>query len=153
MFISMQNTRSTLSWVEIFQRYYILIILLCLRIPGHAHQKWKHQYIKGFDAHLHKNSTSCPTSFLRYHKDFANLLFWVIWAHLAIPTKISRIANSQQKRVFGLCKLSTLELFCENSWWLLAINYFGRKLNVRFFTRFNIHPWSSHWRCSIKKVF
>ena len=43
-----------------------------------------------FDAHLHKNSTSSPTSLLRYHKDLVNLLFWVIWACQAIPTKINR---------------------------------------------------------------
>ena len=30
-------------------------------------------------------------SFLRYYIDFANLLFWVIWACLAMPTKINQI--------------------------------------------------------------
>ena len=43
------------------------------------------------DAHLHKKSTSSLTSFLKYYKDFANLLFWVIWTGLALPTKINGI--------------------------------------------------------------
>ena len=73
----------TQFFLEIVQRYCILAILSTLGMPG--------QFIEKFDTHLHKNSTSSPTYFLRYHKAFANLLFWVIWACLAMSTKINRI--------------------------------------------------------------
>ena len=37
---------------------------------------------------LHKKSTSSLTSFLRYCRDFAFLLFWVIWACLVTTSKM-----------------------------------------------------------------
>ena len=38
-----------------------------------------------------QKSTLSLTSFSRYCRDFANLLFWVLWAKLAIFTKIDSI--------------------------------------------------------------
>ena len=110
MFISMQNINFiTHFFFEILQRYCILNILKTLYMPGHAHQKWQHQFIENLDAHLYKNSTSSLTSFLRYHKYFANLLFWVIWASLAMLTKINNI-NLYERLIFSACKKSTSSL-------------------------------------------
>ena len=42
-----------------------------------------------FNVYLHaKKKTSTLTSFLRYRKDIANLLFWQLWECLPIPIKI-----------------------------------------------------------------
>ena len=79
----------TQFFLEILQRHCILI-LNTLGIPNHTNQKY-YQFIDNCDARLHEKSTSFLTSFFRYYKDFVNLLFWVIWAGLAIPTKINGI--------------------------------------------------------------
>ena len=42
------------------------------------------------------------TSFLKYYKDIANLLFWVLWLHLTTPTK-SNSTNLQETLMF-ICK-------------------------------------------------
>ena len=47
-------------------------------------------FIENSDARLYKNPTY-SSLFLRYSKDYANLLFWVIWAGLVMPTKIEGI--------------------------------------------------------------
>ena len=39
-----------------------------------------------------KKSTSSLTSFFSYCKYIANLLFWVIWAGQAMPTKINGVS-------------------------------------------------------------
>ena len=84
MFLRMQNINSTTQFfLEILQRHFTLVTLSTLGMPDHTHQ-----FIENCDVHLHKKSTSSPTSFLRYCKDFANLLFWIIWTGLAMPTKI-----------------------------------------------------------------
>ena len=85
-FISMQN-HTTQLFIEILQRYCIIVILSILGVPCYTH----HQCIENFDGNLHKTSISSLTSFLRYHKDFANLLFSVTWVCLVLPTKINRI--------------------------------------------------------------
>ena len=79
----------TQFFLEILQRHCILI-LNTLGMPSHTNQKY-YQFIDNCDARLHEKSTSFLTSFFRYYKDFANFLFWVIWAGLAIPTKINGI--------------------------------------------------------------
>ena len=43
------------------------------------------------DAHCTKNQLQPLNCFLRYCKDFANMLFWVIRADLAMPTKFNCI--------------------------------------------------------------
>ena len=44
---------------------------------------------RNFDVYLHaKKLTSSLTSFLRYCKDIANLLFWKLWECLTMPMKI-----------------------------------------------------------------
>ena len=48
--------------------------------------------------------------FLRYCRDFANLLFWVIWAGLVILTKISGINFCRIVWCLYACKKSTLSL-------------------------------------------
>ena len=46
-------------------------------------------YRKPWCSSAHKSNFIPHSSFLRYQKDFPNLLFWVIWACLAMPTKIN----------------------------------------------------------------
>ena len=63
---------------------------------------------------LHRKSTSSLTSFLRYCKDFANLLFWVVCAGPVMSTKINDI-NLQDSLMFILMQkiYFTLPLFYE----------------------------------------
>ena len=89
-FISMQN-HTTQLFIEILQRYCIIVILSTLSTPRHTHPKRYYQFIDNCDTHLHKKSPSSLTSFLRCSKDFANVLFWIVWAGLAIITKINGI--------------------------------------------------------------
>ena len=66
---------------KILQRNCKLIIFSNFTMPGHTHLKWLYQFYKEtFDVYLQvKKSTSSFTFSLRYCKDIANLLFWVIW--------------------------------------------------------------------------
>ena len=90
MFISMKIINFiNRFFLEILQRHCI-IILSILGINGHTCQKL-FQFIENCDAHLQKKPTSPLTSSLKYCKDFANLLFWVIWASMAISNKINGI--------------------------------------------------------------
>ena len=91
-FISMENINFvTRFFLVILQKHCIIVILSTLGIPGHTHQKGQYQFIENSDAHVYKKSTSSFTSFMRYCKEFSNLLLWVIWAGLAMPTKINSI--------------------------------------------------------------
>ena len=55
------------------------------------YQNWYHQFIENFDVLLHKNSTSSSLLSWDIKKILKNCYFWVIWACLAMPTKINRI--------------------------------------------------------------
>ena len=55
------------------------LLFYTLSVPGHFHKKWQYQFIENCDNHLHKKSTLSLTFILRYCKDFADLIFWVIW--------------------------------------------------------------------------
>ena len=53
-----------------------------------------------------KKSTSSLTSFLRYCKDIANLLFWELWECLTIPIKII-VSICSMLSCLSACKKST----------------------------------------------
>ena len=102
MFISMQNINFiTQFFLEVLQRNYMLVILSTLGLPGQNHNKW---------CSLHKKSTLSLTFFLRYCKDLTDLLFWVIWAGLAIPNKINGI-NLYDSLMFIYMPTSSLPSF------------------------------------------
>ena len=61
----------TQFFLEILQRYWVLVISSTLSMLGHTHQKWKCQFIDNCNAHLLKKSTSSLTFILKYCKDFA----------------------------------------------------------------------------------
>ena len=58
-----------------------------------------------------KKSTSFLTSFLRYRKDFTNLLFWVIWA-------------SPPRLMVSICRITSRLYACEKS--TSSLPYFQR---------------------------
>ena len=92
MFISMQNNNFIPQFfLEILQRHCILVILSTLSMPGHTLSRVTVLIYRKLWWSLCKKSISSLTSFLGYCKDFANFLFWVIWAALAMPTKINGI--------------------------------------------------------------
>ena len=70
-------------YLEILQRYCNIFIWTTLGMPGQVHQVWHYQLVEKFDVYLHKKWTSSLTSFLKYCKDLAKLLFWVLCARLA----------------------------------------------------------------------
>ena len=81
--------------LEILHRYCQLVILGTLSMPGYRHSKWYYQLEENFCIYLHtKKSTSSPTFFWKYCKDNANFLFWVLWACLAVDTKIDSISQN-----------------------------------------------------------
>ena len=52
----------------------------------HPHQKSLHQFEEDFHTYLHAKNQLHSTSFLRYFKEIADLLFWVILAYLVTQT-------------------------------------------------------------------
>ena len=56
-----------------------------------------------------KKSTSCVTSFLRYCKDTANLLFWELREHLTISIKIT-VSVWTKLSWLSECKISTASI-------------------------------------------
>ena len=56
-----------------------------------------------------KKSTSSLTSFLRYCKDIANLLFWELWEYLTISIKII-VSIWSKLSCLSACKKSTASL-------------------------------------------
>ena len=92
MFISMQNINFITQFsLEILQRYCILDILSTLGMPLPHTLKMIVSTYRQLRCSMHKKSTSSLTFFLRYYKDFANMLFLVIWAGLVMPTNTNGI--------------------------------------------------------------
>ena len=99
MLISMQNMNFITQFVvEILQRQYILVILSTLGIPGEKQACLVKNDSINCDDHLHNTSISLLT-FWRYCKDFANLLFWVLWACPAMISK-NDSTNLQKTLIF-----------------------------------------------------
>ena len=70
---------------------------------------WNQLVVK-FDTYLHeKKSTSSLTSFLRYCKNIANLLFLKIWDCLTIPIKIT-VSICSKFSCLSACKKSISSL-------------------------------------------
>ena len=71
--------KKSTSSLTTFLRYCIVVVLSTLSMPNCTHQIWQYQ--------LYLLLLSQDTAkILQYCKDFANLLFWVLWARLAILT-------------------------------------------------------------------
>ena len=92
MFISMRKINFiTHLFPEILQRYCI-VILNILGMPLIMPIKYDCINLsKTLTLICSKKSTSSFIFFLKYCKDFANLLFWVLWAWLALPTKTDSV--------------------------------------------------------------
>ena len=114
------------------------------------------QLVENFDVYLHAKtkSTSSVTSFLRYYKDIANLIFWKLWECLTISMK--NIVSISSK-VFCLSA-------CEKK--STSITYFFLKIlqrNSKLFILGNLSmpgqnmskmiasTWRSLWRLSAGK--
>ena len=100
---------SLLRHCKDFASYFFkLLILDTLCIPGYCHQKQQNQLLENF---MQKVKLSL-TSFMKYYKDIANLLFWVFWACLDIHTKNKSI-KVKETLVLSLCKkaISSLSSF------------------------------------------
>ena len=79
-------------FLKILQKYYRLPTLGILNMSGYFYQnnnaKKLQKLDRNFDVYLHaKKSTSSLTSFMRYYKEIANLLFWKFWECLSIRIK------------------------------------------------------------------
>ena len=105
MFISMPNINFiTLFFLHTCYFEYFRDAWSCLW------KKWLHQFIQKFDAHLYKNPTSPSISFLKYYKDFTNLLFSVICAFLATLNKINRIHVQESLMFICMQKINFIPL-------------------------------------------
>ena len=93
MFISMQNVNFiTQFFLEILQRYCILVILSTLGMPSCTHQKLQYQFIENCDIH-------CSMLIQLHPSHFVNMLVWVIQASLFIPPKF-KVINLQDSLMF-----------------------------------------------------
>ena len=75
-----------------------------------------------------KNKLHSSLLFLRYCKDFANLLFWVIWAGLAMPTRINYITSWNIFIFICMQKMNFISTFffeILQRYYKLPIGYFG----------------------------
>ena len=68
-----------------------LAILANLGVGGHTYLKWWYQFEEIFEVYLQEKTTSFFTFSLRYCKDIAKLLFWVLWTCLATHIKSDTI--------------------------------------------------------------
>ena len=89
--------------------------------------------------------------FLGYRKDFANLLFWVLWAWLVMPTKIDSINLFQS---FGVYLYANNQLHLSFLSWDIAkilqtcyIGYFGHTwpLSPKMVVSACRKPWCLSW--------
>ena len=60
-------------------------------VSGHTHQKWHFHSEEAFDNYQQGKINSSFTLSLRYCKDIIKLLFWVLWACLAMHTQSDTI--------------------------------------------------------------
>ena len=124
MSITMQTINFiTQFFLEILRRHCILIILSTLGMSGHTHQKRQDQFIDNWDAIYTKNNLH-PSLSLRYCKDFANLLFWVIWAGLVIP-KINGINLWDSLMFIWMQKINFRPHFFSETLQTCYFGYFG----------------------------
>ena len=73
---------------KVLQRKRKIVILGNLGTPGYTHLKWWYQFEETFNVFLQtKKTTSFFLFSLRYFKDIANLLFWVLWVSLVTHIK------------------------------------------------------------------
>ena len=92
-------------WKDIAYFFWIL-----LGMPDHVHQIKKYQIKEDFDVYLHQKSTSSSLLF----RDIAEIsLFWVLWAWLALPTKIVDSLMLHAKNQFHSTFFQILQRFCK----------------------------------------
>ena len=89
------------SFFEILQK---LAILGILSMPGWPVKMILSAYRKLRCMSSYKNSSISLTSFLKYYKDIANLLFWILWGYVVTPTKrdSTNLARSDWSRTFWI---------------------------------------------------
>ena len=93
------------------ERYCIVVILSTLGMPNCTHQIWMTVPTLWILWSLSlQKSTLSLTSFSRYSKDFANLLFWVLWARLA-NSPILIVSTCKKVCLYALKKLTSCLFF------------------------------------------
>ena len=98
---------------------------------AHPHQKSLYQFEGNFHANLHAKNQLHSTSFLRYFKEKANLLFWVILACLTTHTWNNSInLKKSLMRIYRQKVGFILHVFLE----ILQTCYLGCFLNGRLCT-------------------
>ena len=56
-------------------------------LPGYDQWKWYYRVVENFDIYFQAKKSYLSLTFLKHHKNIANLLFWIIWTQLAMPNK------------------------------------------------------------------
>ena len=106
VFISMQKINFiTHFFLEIFQRYYILVILSTLGMPGCPHQIWNYQIYEKLDFYLFKNKLHI---FL-LSRDTAKILQACYFEYFrrGWPYSLTLIESTCRKLFLYACKKST----------------------------------------------
>ena len=102
MFICMQIINFIPNFFfEILYRHCKLAILGTLEMLDHLHQNHSINLSKFSYVPACKKSTLSFTSFLRYCREIANFLFWVIWACLATHIKNDSIALKKRLAIIS----------------------------------------------------
>ena len=90
-------------FLKILQRNSKRFVLGNLGMSGHTHQNWQYHFEETSDNYQQGKSTQTFTFSLKYCKDIIKLLFWVLWACLAMHTQ-SDTVNLRKIFVF-ICRL------------------------------------------------
>ena len=106
---------------------------------------WTKQFKEiNFYVYLYKKSTSSLTSFLRYCKDFADMLYWVFWACLANTTENGSINLWTSLKSTFLQKIKFIPPFfpeilhSEESYHLISQKYFSQHIENQNFARYGV---------------
>ena len=97
-----------------------------------------------FYVYLYKKSTSSLTSFLRYCKDFADMLCWVFWACLTNTTENGSINLWTSLKSTFLQKIKFIPPFfleilhSEESYHLISQKYFSQHIENQNFARYGV---------------
>ena len=104
----------------IFQKYYQLLILGILDMPGYFHQKRYCKFVELWCFYACKKWTPSLDSSLRYCKDIANLLLWILRKCLITAIKndtitlfetLSKVLKSTRTKLWCLPAYKKLHLW------------------------------------------
>ena len=113
-----------LFFLKILQRYWKLIVLSILGMPGKKPPKWYYHLAKNLCVYLQQNIDFIPHALFEILQRYANFLFWVLWACLVAHTQNDSINLCKTSMFICMQKTNFIIHFC------LDILYFKESCNL-----------------------